>query len=1020
MTTRCYWDLETKSVANLRDVGAHTYAADPSTEVLCLAYAVDGDEPMLWLPGEPVPPVFLEIATGLVDVELVAHNWTFENCIFGNILVPRHGFLPIALDVQHCSQRLAMANAYPAELGLLAEALGLPYSKDPAARRAMLAVSRPKAQRKRKGQSTTAAPVWNDDPALLDLVYQRCRLDVVTTRAVFNSPKLERLTEDERRLQLWDAIINDRGVRLDRPFAAAAMALAINERMATNFALQELTDGEITTTGQVARFLAAINARGCSMTTLAKRAVAQVLANKPGDYVRRLLELRQQGARASVHKYKKMLAYASPLDDRVRGTLRMYGATTGRWSGLGPQLQNLKKNESNLPLSVVDAVRSGDRIGIARYGAPLALLGDLSRAALCAAPGMELKSGDFSAVESIVLSWLAGEQWKLDAYRSFFGSGDTSREPYKMIARRMLHRADDAEIDSAERQLGKAAELASGFGGGVGAWRRIASGDTRSDDEIKAIIHQWRAAHPRVIKFWKDLARALRLAIRAGEPALVAPPPQPPLVATFEDGTLRLRLPSGRAIAYPSARLVPSKFDGYPPDIEFLDNSKGQWKPCRGWFGIFVENAVSGVARDLLAAAIDRFESRGHQIIFHCHDEATAELPIGALSDQDFRAILLELPPWAVGLPLGGKVHSSFHYLAPPEREAEPLPEVDPDLQAVEAAIDDYLDEAREDPGEIDDPALVEREDDEDFIAHLPDAIAPLFEMVSLPLTLGDKVCCPFHDDPEPSCAIYADHFHCFGCGERGGRVDWLTRVEGLTRAEAIAQIKDWPTGTQRTLRDDDTAADKIAFALSLWEAAGPLGGLAARYLDETRHVDLSQLPDDFRQSLRFHPDSVFGPGVRHPCLVALMRDPVTDAPLGVQRVALRVERDGQVKKIARRMLGQAGVVKLWPAGETLVVGEGLETVLCAATRIPHRGEPLVPAWAALSTVGLKTLPIVPGVKRLIFLSDNDRNQEGQMAAAAAAMRWQAAGLDVVTLTPPTLGSDFNDLVIEEDARVAD
>jgi hypothetical protein len=83
-------------------------------------------------------------------------------------------------------------------------------------------------------------------------------------------------------------------------------------------------------------------------------------------------------------------------------------------------------------------------------------------------------------------------------------------------------------------------------------------------------------------------------------------------------------------------------------------------------------------------------------------------------------------------MPLGGKVHTGPHYLAPPEREAEPLPVVDPDLETVEAAIDDYLDDARQDPGEIDDPALVEREDDKDFVANLPDEIAPLFEMVTL------------------------------------------------------------------------------------------------------------------------------------------------------------------------------------------------------------------------------------------------------------------------------------------------
>ena len=112
------------------------------------------------------------------------------------------------------------------------------------------------------------------------------------------------------------------------------------------------------------------------------------------------------------------------------------------------------------------------------------------------------------------------------------------------------------------------------------------------------------------------------------------------------------------------------------------------------------------------------------------------------------------------------------------------------------------------------------------------------------------------------------------------------------------------------------------------------MSGLAERYLDETRGVDLSQLPDDIGHALRFHPSCLFGP-VRRPCLVALMRDPLTDAPVGIQRIALE-ERDGQVKKIERRMLGQAGVVKLWPVGEQLVIGEGLETVLAAATRIPY------------------------------------------------------------------------------------
>jgi DNA polymerase len=1009
------WDLETRSAVSLRDCGAYTYSIDPTTQLLCLVFAIDDGEPQLWLPTDTVPAVFLEIAANPTEWQLIAHNYEFERAILNNILVPRYGFPPIPLEAQHCTQRLALANAYPAELDLLAQALGLPYRKDPAARKAMLAVSRPKAQRKRKA---TTVPTWDEDPAKLQLLYERCQLDVITTRAVWQSPKLKHLSNTERHYKLQDAVINGRGIRCDRAFTTAARDLAIRERIAINLKLQELTYGSITSVDQPKRFLAAINARGHNMTTMNKRAVAQVLAGKPDDYVRQLLELRRTGARAAVNKFKRMLAYASPDDDRMRSTLRMYGAGPGRWAGLGPQLQNLKKNESNLPLAVVDSVRAGDRSGIAQYGNPLALLGDVSRAALCARVGMELKSGDFSAIESVVLAWLSGETWKLLAYQTYQRTGDTTLEPYRVVARKMLHKAVDADINTPERQLGKGAELASGFGGSVGAWRRIMPHDPRSDEDIKTIIKQWRDAHPAVCKFWKELARAIRVAIRTGQSILVAPAPQPPILAAFVDGNLTLTLPSGRAITYPDARLIPSKYEDAPPDVQFMDNARGQWKAYRGWFGTFVENVVQGTARDLLAAAIERFETRGIDVVFHCHDEVTVEVPIGSLSDAEFLEILLKLPDWAAGLPLSGKVHSGPHYLAPPEQAAEPLSTVDPDEATLEQAIDSYIDDTREDVGPIDDPALVEREDDADFVANLADNVAPLTELVSLPLTPNSKVSCPFHDDVEPSCTIYPDHFHCFGCGERGSRVDWLTRVEGMTSVEAIAFIKDWPGSPSQTPQNGDDAAEKLAVVKSIWTSAQPLrGSIAERYLDETRHIDTTRLAEDIHRSLRFHPNCVFGSGTHLPCLIALMRDPLTDEPVGIQRIALE-HCNGKIEKIDRRMLGRAGVVKLWPAGPQLVVGEGLETTLAAATRIPYAGAPLMPAWAALSSQKLSTLPVIPGVERLVLLIDNDCNQEGQEAAARVASCWRAQGCTVVPLMPGTPDNDFNDLILQEDAHV--
>ena len=145
-----YWDIETRSAANLRECGSHIYAIHATTEPLCLIFAVDDGEPQLWLPTKPPPAVFLDIAANPEGWRLISHNWTFENAILEHVLIPRYGFRPIPIEIQDCSLTLALSNAYPAELGLLAEALGLPYRKDPAARRAMLAVSRPKANRKRK------------------------------------------------------------------------------------------------------------------------------------------------------------------------------------------------------------------------------------------------------------------------------------------------------------------------------------------------------------------------------------------------------------------------------------------------------------------------------------------------------------------------------------------------------------------------------------------------------------------------------------------------------------------------------------------------------------------------------------------------------------------------------------------------------------------------------------------------------------------------------------------------------
>ena len=824
---RVYWDGETFSQCSLKERGAEIYASDPTTDIFFLCYAVDHDEAQVWRPGDPVPVPFANPA----GYTFISDNWTFERNIHAQILVKRYGFPPIPLEQQDCAQRLALASAYPAELGLRCEALGLPYRKDPTARQAMLRLSRPQTAKKRKKPADPAARERD-----LALLLGRCKNDVCATRAAYNSPRLRPLPPEERLQLLFDAEINAGGIRANVPFLEAMRALAVRERNAINVRLNELTAGVVTSVDQVAKIKDAVNARGHAMTSVNKRSVSATLAHQPGDFVRELLELRQRGAYASVRMAKRLLGYADPADNRIRGWGRIYGAGPGRWSSPGPQLHNLKRNDAEYPAYLVDALIAGDYAELARFGNPLAVAAELSRAALCAAPGHVLICVDFSAIESRITAWLAGEAWKLAVFADYDASGDERLHPYRQTAARML-RKDALAIGKPERQLGKAGELACGFGGSIGAWRRIAHDeDVRSDPEVQALIKQWRDAHPATRTFWRELAQAARVAIRLGRPILVAAAPRPPIIAAFDGYALTLTLPSGRAINYPGARLSPNtKFEDGEPDIEFFDNARGQWKPARAWFGTLVENVVQGCARDLLAAALLRFKARGLSVVFHCHDEIVIEVPEGSISEREVLRILLEPPAWAAGLPLGGKVHSGPLYLEAPATGEPPAPK---DEELVERAVDAFVATATPLPTTKE----IEQGAEEDYLASLGTTTAPLTDFVSLPMDASGHVSCPFHDDPQPSCKIYTDHFHCFGCGRRGDRIEWLTQVEGMTKAEALAALQDWAGPTSADQQHD--VAARCAFALEVWNAAEPITGtIAERYLSETRGIDVGKLP---------------------------------------------------------------------------------------------------------------------------------------------------------------------------------
>src|SRR5262245_26727442 len=677
-------------------------------------------------------------------------------------------------------------------------------------------------------------------------------------------------------------------------------------------------------------------------------------------------------------------------------SLRFHAAHTGRWSGRGYQPQNLKRPETKDLDAAVDAVLSGDIARVRELGAPLTIAGDVQRSVICAAPGYKLIAGDFSAIESRILAWLADEKWKLETYRKYDETGDPKLEPYCVLASQALRRPVTPEQEG-DRQIGKIYDLAFGFGGGRGAWRKFDNSDTYSDAEIEGFKRQFRRTHRATFRFWHALERAAHRTVRTKRRTALGN-----LAFEMERGTLFMTLPSGRRLAYPEARMVPGKFEE-TYNIRHKDNANGAWTDTDTWYGTLVENAVQAVARDLLVAAMQRLEAAGYPVVLHVHDEIVCEVPEDFGNEEEFLRIMLELPDWAAGLPIAGKVRSGKRYakssakcVAEGTTETEPL-QLQVGISGVpEPGSTDQRTSGLPDGSESDhNLADAENDDDED------ETEVSLADLIDDELGDDKMMCCPFHADSTPSMKIYHDHYHCFGCGAHGGRIDWLTAVEGHSRAEATHLIKNWDgpiTERQSSVGDD---ALKRASALHLWEEAHPIAGtLAARYLADTRGVDLTALPAAIDDLLRFHPRCPFGSGLQHPCLVSLMRNAVTDAPTGIHRIALTPE----ARKIERRTLGNSGVVKLWPAGTQLVIGEGLETVLAAASRIPYDDQPLQPAWAVLSAKMLGGFPVLNGVERLIILVDHD--EAGLIAAATCEERWTRAGRTVVQLTPERPGDD--------------
>lgn len=338
-------DFETRSAADLRKVGAHKYADDPTTDVWCLALAMDGEDVVLLPHENRMSPLAIGSITRYVEQadEIVAHNAAFELAIWNRLCVPRYGWSPLPLGKMRCTMAQALAMSLPGSLDGAAKAVDSPVEKDDAGHRLMLKLCRP-----RKRDPLT----WWDDPAEIAHLYEYCRQDVRAEREL--DKRLLRLSPPEMETWRLDQKMNDRGFAVNVHAASVFAQVAELEKNRLKGKTAEASIGFVEKPSQVEAIRRFVTAHGIEADNLTAATIKDLLARDdlPG-HVRDLLLSRQEFAKATSAKFKAAVTRACD-DGRVRGALQYHGAGTGRWAGRGLQPQNLAR--PMLPQSEIDEV----------------------------------------------------------------------------------------------------------------------------------------------------------------------------------------------------------------------------------------------------------------------------------------------------------------------------------------------------------------------------------------------------------------------------------------------------------------------------------------------------------------------------------------------------------------------------------------------------------------------------------------------------------------------------------------
>lgn len=642
-------DLETYSSVPIGKAGTQKYIASPDFEILLFAYSLDGSPVVCvdFAQGEMLPQ---EIANALTSPDYIKHayNAPFEwGCLskyVGRQLPP---------EQWRCTMFHGLYAGYTAGLEATGRALGL--AEDKRKLNTGKALIRyfcvPCAPSKANGMRTRNYPHHN--PERWQLFKEYCCQDVVTEMEI--ERRLSAILVPDFVQKEWetDLIINSRGVAVDMEMVEGALELGATVRNSLMTEAMQISGlNNPNSVKQLAAWLE--EETGEEVAALRKDTVAKMLARDDNSpQVQRMLEIRQELGKTSTKKYDAIEVAVCP-DGRVRGLLQFYGANrTGRWAGRLVQVQNLPRTYTE-PLELARELVKGRNLNALKaiYGSIPDTLSQLIRTAFIAPPGHILIDADFSAIEARVISWLAGEEWRLEVFRTHGKIYEASASQMFGVPLELIKKGNP---EYALRQKGKVAELALGYQGSTGALINMGALDMGiPEEDLPDIVTRWRDANRRIRDLWYKMdAAAVQIITQGGAVGV-----NNVVIArefNYEQGTdcMTITLPSGRKLYYIEPQIGQNQWGS--PSISYMgmDQTTKKWKRIETYGGKLVENCVQAIARDCLAQAIEHLEAAGLPVIFHIHDEVVIDCPPNAATLEDVVKIIAQPIPWAPDLPLG-------------------------------------------------------------------------------------------------------------------------------------------------------------------------------------------------------------------------------------------------------------------------------------------------------------------------------------------------------------------------------